>query len=359
MRRVLNRVRTSAGALGALLTGLGMTLALAQPAAAEPDCDVPNPPPICNRGGDGDPPPPPAYVPALASDGVQQTHTRDGIHVWGWTADLDAPTTALTVRFTIDGAAAGSVTANGWRSDVAAAYPKYGAAHGYDLVLPASAAGHTVCVTSVSVGGGANATNCRQMDDIVGFEAYAITYDTARAQITGSSLEHLDRVRNVNDTTLQQSTEISGSKTATDSQGWSDTTGIAVTVATSFKTGIPILAEGQISVTAAGSYSYTQNGSFQRSQAFSWRQPVQVPPRSIVEATVTVTHGTIRVPYSLTGDYLYRSGARSWGTLGGMFAGGNSEHLAVTLKQYNLDGTPALAPVKQPKATLLKATTVR
>ncbi|MEV4703992.1 ETX/MTX2 family pore-forming toxin [Actinoplanes sp. NPDC049316] len=158
---------------------------------------------------------------------------------------------------------------------------------------------------------------------------------------------------------MQQSTEISGSKVATDSQGWSDTTGIKVSVSTSFKTGIPILAEGKINLTAEGSYSYTQNGSTQRSQTFSWRQPVIVPARSVVEATVTVTHGTITVPYSLSGDFLYRSGGRAGGTLGGLFAGGNSEHLAVNLKQYNLDGSPAFAPVKQPKAAMLKATPPR
>lgn len=331
-----------------------MTLFLARPAAAAPMCDVPVPPPICDRGGDEDPPPK-TYVPVLAVDEVRQTTTRDAIRIAGWTADSDAPTTALTVRVTVDGAAVGSWTANGNRPDVAAAYPKFGAAHGYDLLVPAGPGGHQVCVTAISVGGGADANVCRQMDDVVGFEAFGITYDTARAALTGTSLDQLDRVTNRNDTAIQQSTEISGSKTKTSSQGWSDTTGIKVNVSTGFKTGIPILAEGKINVSVEGSYSFTQNESFQRSQTFGWRQPVLVPPRSIVEATVTVTHATISVPYTLNGEYLYRSGARAWGTLGGTFHGGNSEHLTVTLKQFNLDGSPALAPVRQPKAALLQA----
>ncbi|MEU8261571.1 ETX/MTX2 family pore-forming toxin [Micromonospora sp. NPDC048999] len=345
--------------IGAILTGLGMALALVQPASARPNCDVPNPPPICDPTEPPDDPTPATYVPVLAFDGAQQTTSRTGVHIWGWTADDDLPATSLTVRITIDGASATTLTANQSRPDVAAAYPKYGAAHGFDLVLPASAAGHNICVAAVSVGGGADKTVCRQMDDIVDFVAYNISYDIAHAVLTGASLEQLDKVTNRNDTTLQQSTEISGSRTATDSEGWSDTVGIKVTVSTGFKTGIPILAEGKITVTAEGTYSYTQNGSHQRAQTFSWRQPVLVPARSIVEATVTITHSTISVPYTLTGEFVYRSGARAAGSVNGMFSGGNSENLSVNLKQYNLDGTPAAAPASQSPAAMLKVTQAR
>ena len=74
-----------------------------QTASAKPNCDVPHPPPICNRGGDNDPPPPP-----------------------------------LAVRISVDGALVQTLTASGSRPDVAAAYPSYGAAHGYDVTVPAS-----------------------------------------------------------------------------------------------------------------------------------------------------------------------------------------------------------------------------
>ncbi len=354
------RARKSAAVMGAILTGLGMTLALAQPASARPNCDVPNPPPICNPTDPPDDPPPTGHVPVLAFDGARQMPSRTGVQVWGWTADDDSPTTSLTVRITIDGGSATTVTANQSRPDVAAAYPKYGAAHGFELVLPVSPIGsHNICVTAVSVGGGADKTLCRQMDDIVEFVAYNISYDTAHAILTNTSLEQLDKVTNRNDTAVQQTTEISGSRTATDTVGWSDTTGIKITASTTFETGIPIIAEGKITVTVEGSATFTQNGSRQRAQTFSWRQPVVVPARSIVEATVTITHSTISVPYTLTGEFIYRSGARTAGSLGGTFVGGNSENLSVILKQYNLDGSPAAAPVAQSKATMLKVTPAR
>ncbi|WP_158603443.1 ETX/MTX2 family pore-forming toxin [Micromonospora radicis] len=169
-----------------------------------------------------------------------------------------------------------------------------------------------------------------------------------------SSLQQLDRVTNRNDTTLAQTTEISGSRTVTDTEGWSDTSGVKVSVSTNISTGIPIFVEGKVTVSAEGSFSYTQNGSTARARTVSWRQPVVVPARSVVEATVAVTHANIRVPYTLIGEFVYRSGARYGGTVGGTFAGGNSENVQVSLKEYNLDGTPAAAPVRQPAVTLLK-----
>ncbi|WP_204035011.1 ETX/MTX2 family pore-forming toxin [Micromonospora qiuiae] len=349
------RVRRNAALLSAVVTGWAMALVMAQPASAAPNCDVPTPPPICDFELPEDPPPP-TYAPVLAFDGARQTVSPSGVHVWGWTADDDAPTTPLTVNITIDGVLARSMVANQNRSDVAAAYPKYGAAHGFDVVLPASAAPHNICVTAISVGGGPNKSSCRQMDEIVEFMAYNVSYDLARAQLVGTTLQQLDKVTNKNDTTVTQTTEISGTKTVTDTEGWSDTTGVRVSVSTSIRAGVPIFADGKVTVSAEGSFSWTQNGSTSRSRTVSWRQPVVVPARSIVEATVTVTHATIRVPYSLSGEFIYRSGARLWGTVGGSFAGGNSENVQVNLKQYNLDGTPAAAPVVQPQAKLLKIT---
>jgi len=76
-------------------------------------------------------------------------------------------------------------------------------------------------------------------------------------------------------------------------------------------------------------------------------------------ATVTITHATITVGYTLTGDYVYNSGARIAGSLGGTYSGANSEDFQVTLVQTNLDGTPAAHPAVQQPATMLQFATVR
>lgn len=342
------RARRILAAISTVAAGSAMAVAVAQPASALPYCDRPTPPPACFPDSE-DPPTTPMNSPVLLLDGVRQTTTRDGVRVWGWTADDDAPTTPLSVRITIDGVVAQTLTANGHRPDLPS---QYGPTHGFDVTLPTSAARPNVCVTVTNIGSGSNTQKCTQADDIVGFEANSISYDTGAAILTETSLEQLDYLRIRNDTNLQQSTEISGNKTATDVMGWSSTFGLSVSVSTSFRAGFPIFADGKITLSTSVSANYVHNGSQTRGQTFSWRQPVLVPAKSIIEASVAITHATITVPYTLSGSYLYRSGARAAGSVGGMYTGGNSYNLQVTLNQYNLDGTPALAPAKQQAATL-------
>jgi hypothetical protein len=337
--------------LGMLLaTGLLALGSFTQSASAEPMCDVPDPPPICEPGPEPEPEPEPdpATSPVLAIDLVRQTTDRAAIHVRGWTADGDAPLTPLTVRMSIDGAQADTLTANASRPDVAAAFPQYGSAHGYDVVIPASPTAQQVCVTAVNVGSGTDSAKCLGVDDITEFEANGISYDTANAVIAATNLDQLDKVTNTNKTTVQQSTTISGQRVITDTQSWSSTFGLKVSV--SGGVGIPFIADSKITV--EGSASFTNNGSSSTSRTFAWSQPVIVPAKSQVVATVAVTRSKLLVPYTMSGNYVYRSGARAPGSLSGTYSGINSHDLEVTLTQFNLDGSPAARPVEQPEGEL-------
>ena len=175
--------------------------------------------------------------------------------------------------------------------------------HGFDLTLPASANGHVVCVTAINVGSGANNKICGRMDEVVEFEAFAINYDTDHAVLTGVSLEQLDRVTNRNDTAIQQSTEISDSKTVTNTVGCMDTF--------------------QCPDIGLDDLQY-RNRSRPRHSLGHRRRPVQLGARrlhrthpdvllaaagayagrSMVVATVTAAAATSEVPYTLAGDYV-------------------------------------------------------
>ena len=81
-----------------------------------------------------------------------------------WTLDADSPTTSLDVHVYIGGAAGDSnaeghvIKANLERSDIAAAYPGAGSAHGFDAVINTSKSGdQPVYVYGINVGGGGNA----------------------------------------------------------------------------------------------------------------------------------------------------------------------------------------------------------
>lgn len=75
-------------------------------------------------------------------DGVDVAATGEGITVAGWAADVDAPAEGLAVRVSADriedygDPVFASGTANGYRPDVAAAYPALGASHGFSVTMP-------------------------------------------------------------------------------------------------------------------------------------------------------------------------------------------------------------------------------
>jgi hypothetical protein len=74
-----------------------------------------------------------------------------GVHLIGWSIDPDT-TAPVVVHIYVDGAFAGLTTAGAPRADVAAAFPGYGAAHGYDTVVSTRPGKHTVCTYAINVG---------------------------------------------------------------------------------------------------------------------------------------------------------------------------------------------------------------
>ena len=98
---------------------------------------------------------PTGWLDSVTSDSVGR------IHVKGWTLDADSPTTSLDVHVYIGGAAGDSnaeghvIKANLERSDIAAAYPGAGSAHGFDAVINTSKSGdQPVYVYGINVGAG-------------------------------------------------------------------------------------------------------------------------------------------------------------------------------------------------------------
>ena len=101
---------------------------------------------------------PTGWLDSVTSEGVGKIRVR------GWTLDADSPTTSLDVHVYIGGAAGDSnaeghvIKANLERSDIAAAYPGAGSAHGFDAVISTSKSGNQpVYVYGINVGGGGNA----------------------------------------------------------------------------------------------------------------------------------------------------------------------------------------------------------
>jgi hypothetical protein len=76
-----------------------------------------------------------------------------GIRVAGWTLDPET-SDPLAVHVYVDGALAGVTRADGPRVDIASLAPAWGAARGFDLVVPAVPGRREVCVYAIDTGSG-------------------------------------------------------------------------------------------------------------------------------------------------------------------------------------------------------------
>ncbi len=83
------------------------------------------------------------------------------VQVEGWALDRDTAS-SIPVHVYVDGLGTAS-SASGNRPDIAAAYPEYGAAHGFSVSVPAAPGVHQVCVWGIeSAGiGGNSSLGCR------------------------------------------------------------------------------------------------------------------------------------------------------------------------------------------------------
>ncbi|WP_334144264.1 hypothetical protein [Rhabdothermincola sp.] len=75
------------------------------------------------------------------------------VKVSGWVLDPDSDS-PVTVHVYVDGRWGGQTVANRPRPDVAAAYPGYGPARGFELTLPVAAGWREVCVYGINIGAG-------------------------------------------------------------------------------------------------------------------------------------------------------------------------------------------------------------
>jgi hypothetical protein len=127
----------------AALAGLVALVAVPSgPAAAEPDCDRPKPPPACVE--DPLPPVPQDHPPFGALDDV--VYLGNAVRAFGWANDYDSPTAPVSVHLYLDGVFKRALTADGHRPDLGT-----GSYRGYDTTVPAGPGTHEVCAWAINV----------------------------------------------------------------------------------------------------------------------------------------------------------------------------------------------------------------
>ena len=132
------------------------------------------------------------------------------------------------------------------------------------------------------------------------WEFYDITYQTDQAQITQLSPEAIGRkeLDNRNATGISI-IEFTVSKTVTETQSFTHTVGASVTVGTEFKTGIPFVAEGKVSVEVTASYEYEYGTQRSVSRTREITFTCQGVPRRKTVCIVRLHYNKLDVPYTM------------------------------------------------------------
>ncbi|XP_027341707.1 uncharacterized protein LOC113854721 [Abrus precatorius] len=131
-------------------------------------------------------------------------------------------------------------------------------------------------------------------------EIYNVTFYTENAKIYDVSGGTTVTKEVDNKTQNEEQGTVSFSYKETKSSTWNASHAWSVDVSTTIKTGIPILAEGAISISSSYSGEYSWGETMEQSTEISTNLTVKLPPMTRTKVTLIVTKGAIDVPFSYT-----------------------------------------------------------
>ncbi|OJD40670.1 natterin-like protein [Diplodia corticola] len=128
----------------------------------------------------------------------------------------------------------------------------------------------------------------------------SIHFDVDKGEIVNSVPLVIARQRLVNDTSVPQSLSSTFTKSEQRESSFEYTRGFAVTVGLEFSAGIPIVADGKISVSTTVSSEFKWGTTTTTTESFSDTFNVTAPANSSVIASATVHRYELSVPYTMT-----------------------------------------------------------
>jgi hypothetical protein len=165
-------------------------------------------------------------------------------------------------------------------------------------------------------------------------ELTTIKYHLGSAKILQSEPANLHSVIVKNFTDVAQTHQMHGSESVTQTSTWNTATGYKIGASTTVKgkAGVPLVAEGEVSITISAEFNqtYSWGSTTSNTKVHAFNTPVLVPPHTITRASVSITMSTIAVPYTLTGIARFKSGVKGPITFNGIYVGSNSHHQDVT-----------------------------
>lgn len=147
-------------------------------------------------------------------------------------------------------------------------------------------------------------------DTVESLELYDIEYDLTNVKITpmGGPRESVSQIAK-NDTDVQQDATLTMSFTKTKSSGWKTSTTLKIGTKTTFKCGVPSLAEGKVEVSAEFTQGFEWNETTTESKTETVSLKVIVPPHKRIIGRCTWFDSTITLPYKAVGKAKYKGSA--------------------------------------------------
>ena len=82
-------------------------------------------------------------------------------------------------------------------------------------------------------------------------------------------------------------------------ESWGNTVGASITVGTKFKTGVPLFAEGEVSVEVSASYEHTWGKETYHETKYSTTVTCKAPPKTKVVCSYITNAARLDVPYTM------------------------------------------------------------
>jgi hypothetical protein len=224
------------------------------------------------------------------------------------------------------------------------------------------------CIFSLGEGQPKSATKAlwksNVTDPVVEYDMSKITYDLKAPQILDSEPVLVMEPQLENDSPLVDFPVISQTFTMLKTTGWTNVLAIKewksatgspevpgknqwfqlvkIDIKVTAKTGVPIVNDtGAVVLSTEVQNTYTWNKSDTIGENFTFTGPLALWPRERGKVVVTATKTHITVPYSGTGELLFKSGKRCSRRVEGMYKGANVHSLkAVYKSEKNLGYIP-------------------
>ncbi|KAK0209867.1 hypothetical protein IW262DRAFT_497764 [Armillaria fumosa] len=127
----------------------------------------------------------------------------------------------------------------------------------------------------------------------------SVDYDVAQGKILDVTPRVLANQTLRNNTNYEQEMSFSFSESVTQTSKFEYSTGFTIQVGMEFSVGIPLVAEGKISVSVSHSNVWTFGTEDSFSKTYTANFPVKAGPHTTVRGVSSVQQGTLEVPYTL------------------------------------------------------------